>query len=149
MYKFDTAIGEVSANRVILDDRRLKNTAADEDCRIWLGVGNFCLCMDADNFEINGLCGDIDSADIARGDSTPCAAIDGRAALSGGKHKISGAVYLCCDLTKILYDGTNNRLVFGDTDGCEISFRVAQNLIVALKNELVCGVVVEDVVLPK
>lgn len=149
MYKFDTAIGEVSANRVILDDRRLKNTAANEDCRIWLGVGNFCLCMDADNFEIDGLCGDTGSADIVRGDSTPCAAIDGRVALSGGKHKIAGAVYLCCDLTKILYDGTNNRLVFGDTDGCEISFRVAQNLIVALKDECICGAVVEDVVLPK
>ena len=145
VFDFVLSIGACSVNSVVNDGGVLKNTCCAQDCLIWLGEGDLCLSINKQTKNIEGLCGNLSSAEkigectLSRPD-----AFDGMVSVCGGFGLFDG-VFISYNGRGVRADRSAKLLAFGNAADADISVRAAANLIICLKNSMICGVIAEDI----
>lgn len=142
--KFDYSLGIPSRNRIVNENGRLKNSYDVGWCSIWLGEGDFCLCIDLKTSSVVGASGDFGSADIVPRDIRPVFACDGNVFASVG-FALFECTFLCYRQRGICFDGARGILEFGNRELAEIYVKVACNLTIGLNGGDICCAIIDGI----
>lgn len=138
---FNVTLDNASKNNIILEPDGHIKCNAKGSAYLWLAEGNFCLIAERRSGKITGLTGNLNTVKITPKTFQPIYAMEGKLSAT---RKLPHGIIIGYNGEGVYYDGDNHIVWFGNPSEGDISVRIAKNLIVALKDGHVIGVVIEN-----
>ncbi len=143
--KYSVRIDCASKNAVTCSGGEFVNSIDKYTRKIWLGVGDFCLCAEKKSCRITGFTGSLRAVgEAVCAEYNPVQAMDGAVILSG-ERKLKRAVYVAYPRGEMSVDKDKGALMFGDVENYELAVRVCANMLLLIKNDDLCGAIVENI----
>ncbi len=143
MFEFVVSIGPCADNVIgrSAEGELTNSRPVKEGCRLWLGEGDLCLLADGLTGRIEGLTGRLSPTGVCSAGMS-AEPMEGSVTFSGVR-RFEGAIYVGCNIRRTAADGEGG-VAIGDPSSADMAVRVAKNLVVCLKDGLICGVRVYD-----
>ena len=144
MFEFVVSIGPCADNYIErgAEGELTNSRPVKEGCRLWLGEGDLCLLADCLTGRIEGLTGHLSPTGVCP--TEMCVEpMEGSVTFSGVR-RFEGAVYVGCNIRGTAADAEGGTVTIGDPSSADMAVRVAKNLVVCLKDGVICGVCVHD-----
>ena len=142
-FDFSYALGLCADNVIMCEGGVLRNSACHDGCKIWLGQGDICLCINPVTGAVEGLCGDIRTVtEKSFCDIPPFESPDGNV-YAKSAFKLFDATFISCVIAGAVADIKRGVFAVGDLHGAEMLVRAARNLIIGLNGGNICFVAAE------
>lgn len=143
LIKFAVTLDSCLNNIIYTENGFLKNSRDNTAvCSLWMGEGTVCLQMDGKSGRVEGLCGSLQNIQIKEEAFVPLQSFDGAVYATS---KLPAGTIIGYKERGVGYDRNRQVLWFGNPHDGDIIVRVSNNLIISLKDELICGVVVDNI----
>lgn len=137
-FDFTYALGPCADNTIVCEWGVLRNSACSDGCKIWLGQGDICLCINPVTGAVEGLCGDIRTVtEKSFCDIPPFESLDGKV-YAKSAFKLFDATFISCVTAGAVADIKRDVFAVGDLCEAEMFVRVARNLIIGLNGGGIC-----------